>query len=289
MTPDEYCKERAAHSGSSFYYSFLFLDPQRRRAITALYAFCREVDDIVDECSDTNVARAKLEWWRTEIRRLYASRPEHPVSRSLAPLLDRFDLVEEHFLEIIDGMEMDLDQARYDTFRALTLYCHRVAGVVGLMAAEIFGYGNRQTQKYAHTLGLAFQLTNILRDVREDAVRGRIYIPAEELQRFGVDGRQLSQSATPDNVRELFAFQAQRAHEYYDRALRLLPDEDRYAQRSGLIMAAVYAATLREIERDGYRLLEHRISLTPVRKLWLAWLTVFQENRRHARYSRRAA
>ena len=186
MTPDEYCQQRAAASGSSFYYSFLFLEPRRRRAITALYAFCREVDDVVDECPDAGLARTKLDWWRGELAALYTGRAGHPVTQALAATLQDFHLPQEQLLEIIDGMEMDLDHTRYADFKALHLYCYRVASVVGLLAAEIFGYTDRQTLKYAHDLGLAFQLTNIIRDVGEDARRGRIYLPQDELARFGV-------------------------------------------------------------------------------------------------------
>ncbi|HEX9179319.1 MAG TPA: presqualene diphosphate synthase HpnD, partial [Burkholderiales bacterium] len=186
MTPDQYCQEKAAQSGSSFYYSFLFLPPEKRRAITALYAFCREVDDLVDECSDPVVARTKLAWWRQELAGTFAGNPQHPVTRALAPAIERFGLPQEQFQEIIDGMEMDLDQEHYPDFRSLALYCHRVAGVVGLLSAEIFGYQDRATLRYAHELGLAFQLTNILRDVGEDARRGRIYLPMDELAQFGV-------------------------------------------------------------------------------------------------------
>ncbi|HEX9179817.1 MAG TPA: presqualene diphosphate synthase HpnD, partial [Burkholderiales bacterium] len=186
MSPDQYCQEKAAQSGSSFYYSFLFLPPEKRRAITALYAFCREVDDVVDECSDPILARTKLAWWRQELTGAFAGNPQHPVTRALAPAVERFGLPLEQFQEIIDGMEMDLDQDRYADFRSLALYCHRVAGVVGLLSAEIFGYQDRATLKYAHELGLAFQLTNIVRDVGEDARRGRIYLPMDELAQFGV-------------------------------------------------------------------------------------------------------
>ena len=288
MTPAAYCQEKAAGSGSSFYYSFLFLSPEQRRAITALYAFCREVDDVVDECSDPGVARTKLHWWRQEIARVFESRPEHPVGKELVETLDLYPLAREHFEDIIDGMEMDLDQNQYATFKDLALYCHRVAGVVGLMAAEIFGYDDRHTQKYAHSLGMAFQLTNILRDVREDAGRGRVYLPQDELERFQVSASALNGPNDTDQTRALFTHQAVRAREYYDRALALLPEEDRYRQRSGLIMSAIYQSTLAEIEKDGYRILEHRIVLTPLRKLWIAWTTALRENRRRAA-RRRAA
>lgn len=275
MTPDDYCQQKASASGSSFYYSFLFLDQARRQAITALYAFCREVDDVVDECPDPTLAHAKLAWWRTEIAALYQGQPSHPVTQSLATALQGFSLPQEQLLEIIDGMEMDLLQARYADFKALHLYCYRVASVVGLLAAEIFGYTDRRTLKYAHDLGLAFQLTNIIRDVGEDARRGRIYLPQDELARFGVSEADLLQTRYSEAFRRLMEFQVERAQSMYDQAFALLPTSDRKAQRAGLIMAAIYRATLDEIVRDGCRVLDRRMSLTPLRKIWLAGKTWF--------------
>ena len=285
-SPDDYCQERAAKSGSSFYYSFLFLPEEQRKAIMALYAFCREVDDVVDECSDPAVARAKLEFWRNEVRACFEGTPQHPVTRALQPALERFNLQQEYFHEIIDGMEMDLDYDAYPSFTELSLYCYRVASVVGLLTAEIFGYQDRRTLRYANDLGLAFQLTNILRDVHEDVARGRVYLPLDELKRFGVEPSDLTLPQTTDNLRRLFAFQAERAQSYYDRAFGHLPEVDRWPQRSGIIMAAIYRTTLREIENDGFRVLEHRIKLTPLRKLWIAWRTARQEKKRHKRYQR---
>lgn len=275
MTPDEYCQQKASASGSSFYYSFLFLPRERRQAITALYAFCREVDDAVDECSDAGVARAKLAWWRGEVAALYAGRPTHPVTQALATSIQRFALPQEQLAEIIDGMEMDLETVRYPDFKALHLYCYRVASVVGLLAAEIFGYRDRQTLKYAHDLGLAFQLTNIIRDVGEDARRGRIYLPQDELARFGVSEADILASRPSEGFRKLMEFQVERARDYYQRAHSQLPEVDRRSQVAGLIMAAIYRTTLEEIVADGCRVLTHRLSLPPLRKLWLAaktWL-----------------
>ena len=276
MTPDQYCQERTAQSGSSFYYSFLFLEPLRRQAITALYAFCREVDDVVDECSDANVARAQLDWWRSEVQALFDGHPSHPVMKALATSLQHFSLPQEQLLEIIDGMEMDLDNTRYADFKALHLYCYRVASVVGLLAAEIFGYTDRMTLKYAHDLGLAFQMTNIIRDVGEDARRGRIYLPQDELARFGVTDADLLQARYTDSFRKLMEFQVARTTALYQQAFAQLAAADHKAQRAGLIMAAIYRATLDEIVRDDYRVLDQRISLPPLRKLWLAgktWIT----------------
>lgn len=273
MTPDEYCQQKAAQSGSSFYYSFLFLPPPRRRAITALYAFCREVDDTVDECTDTMVARTKLQWWRKEIAAMQAGNPSHPVTLALQPHLVPYSLDTQHMMAIIDGMEMDLDQTRYLDYAGLQKYCWHVAGVVGILSASIFGYTDSRTLAYAEQLGLAFQLTNIIRDVGEDARIGRIYLPINELQQFGVTAADLLNARHSPDFERLMAFQVERAQAAYDRAFGLLPSADRRAQRPGLMMAAIYRAVLHEIERDGYPVLKQRISLTPIRKLWLAWRT----------------
>ncbi|MEK6664608.1 MAG: presqualene diphosphate synthase HpnD [Pseudomonadota bacterium] len=273
MTPAEYCQEKAAQSGSSFYYSFLFLPKPRREAITALYAFCREVDDIADECADASLARTKLEWWRTELANTFADRPTHPVSQALLPAIRAYDLALEQFEEIIDGMEMDLQYVRYADFKALQLYCYRVASVVGQLAAAIFGYSDRKTLKYAHDLGMAFQLTNIIRDVGEDARRNRIYLPQDELAQFGVSESDLLQGHASEGFRALMAHQVARARAFYQQALQALPPQDRKSQRPGLMMAAIYQKLLNEIERDDFRVLHQRITLTPLRKLWIAWRT----------------
>jgi phytoene synthase len=273
MSPDDYCQQKASQSGSSFYYSFLFLPPLRRRAITAFYAFCREVDDVVDECTDLGVARTKLAWWRTEVAALYEGKAKHPVALALAALLPSFRLDQARLHEIIDGMEMDLTQHRYRDFAELRTYCYRVAGVVGLVSAEIFGYKNADTLKYAENLGIAFQLTNIIRDVGEDARRDRIYIPVDELARFNVTAADIMHARQTDAFHALMSFQLERALGFYRDAMQWLPAEDRRAQRTGLIMAAIYRTLLDEINADGLRVLTHRTSLTPLRKLWIAWKT----------------
>jgi len=273
MTPDQYCQNKTAASGSSFYYSFMFLPAERRRAITALYAFCREVDDVVDECSDENVARTTLAWWRGQVAAIYGGTPQHPVAQALVPLVRQFNLPQEHLLEIIDGMEMDLTQHQYADFKSLQLYCYRVASVVGLLAAEIFGYSDRRTLKYAHDLGIAFQLTNIIRDVGEDARRGRIYLPQDELAQFGVPAGDILGSRETEAFSKLMQFQIERAQHYYELALSELPLADRKSQRTGLIMAAIYRATLEEVAFTGCHVLRERVSLPPLRKLWLAFKT----------------
>ncbi len=273
MTPEHYCQQKAAQSGSSFYYSFLFLPQERRQAITALYAFCREVDDVVDETSDPQVAHATLGWWRREIAQMLAGAPTHPVTKALQPHLQTFGLDGQHLLAVIDGMEMDLTQTRYLDFKALERYCWHVASVVGLMSARIFGITDERTLQYAEKLGLAFQLTNIIRDVGEDARRGRIYLPIAELQQFEVPASDILNAKHSERFAQLMHFQTERAQRYYDEAFALLPKADRRAQRAGLIMAAIYRALLEEIAHDGFHVLQHKISLTPLRKLWLAWKT----------------
>ena len=273
MTPDEYCQQKAASSGSSFYYSFLFLPPERRRAITALYAFCREVDDVVDEGLDPQVAAAKLAWWRNEVSNLFAGKPNHPVARALEPHLTPFNITAERLNQIIDGMEMDLRQTRYLDWVALERYCFHVAGVVGLLAASIFGYRDERTLEYAKNLGIAFQLTNIIRDVGEDARKNRVYLPVEDLQRFGVPAADVLQSKETPAFRSLMEFEAERALGYYEKAMAALPAEDRRSQRPGLIMAAIYRTLLGEIQREGFQVLTRRTSLTPLRKFWIAWRT----------------
>jgi phytoene synthase len=271
MTPDAYCEQKAAHSGSSFYYSFLFLPPERRRAMIALYAFCREVDDVVDEGGDPGVARTKLAWWRQEVQSVFAGTPQHPVTRALQPVVGPYGLAPAQLQTVIDGMAMDLEQMRYLDFAGLAQYCDKVAGVVGVMSAQIMGHTDPRTLGYARDLGVAFQLTNVIRDVGEDAQRGRIYLPQDELRRFGVAPSSILRRETGTGFDALMAFQVERARSWYDRALAELPQADRRAQRAGLAMAAIYRALLDEIERDGYRVLDRRIALTPLRKFWIAW------------------
>ena len=277
MTPQQYAQHKAAGSGSSFYYAFLFLPPPQRAAITAFYAYCREVDDVVDEMHDAGVAATKLAWWRQEVAQAFAGHPSHPVLLALMPHAPAYGITGEHLLAVIDGCQMDLDQTRYLDFAGLQRYCQLVAGVVGEVAARIFGHTQPGTLAYAHQLGLALQLTNIIRDVGDDARMGRIYLPLAELQRFDVTAHELLKRESPWGYSERFSalmrFQAQRAHATYDEALALLPEVDRAAQKSGLMMANIYRSLLREIEADGFAVLHQRTSLTPLRKLWIALRT----------------
>jgi 15-cis-phytoene synthase len=280
MSPQEYAQQKAAASGSSFYYAFLFLPAPRRAAITAFYAFCREVDDVVDEVQDLGVAQAKLGWWRQEVAQAFAGKPSHPAMQALMPHCPVYGIEARHLLAVIDGCQMDLDQNRYLDFANLQQYCHLVAGIVGEVAARIFGQTQNTTTDYAHRLGLAFQLTNIIRDVGEDAVRGRIYLPVNDLQRFDLKAHELlKRGAVPGSdtadferrFRALMDFQCQRALRTYDEALALLPAADRQAQKPGLMMASIYRTLLQEIAADPMLVLTQRVSLTPLRKFWLAW------------------
>ena len=273
-TPEHYVQEKAAKSGSSFYYAFLFLPPPRRAAITAFYAFCREVDDVVDETSDVGVAATKLAWWRSEVAKAFAGQPsQHPVLLALMPHAPLYQITAAHLHAVIDGCEMDLQQSRYLDFPGLQRYCHLVAGIVGEVAASIFGQTDPQTTAYAHKMGLAFQLTNIIRDVGDDARRGRIYLPVNELKQFDVKANEVLNRGYSERFTALMKFQADRAHRTYDEALALLPDADRRAQKPGLMMANIYRTLLREIEANQFQVLHQRISLTPVRKLWIAMQT----------------
>ena len=277
MTPQQYVQDKAARSGSSFYYAFLFLPPARRAAITAFYAFCREVDDVVDEVSESSIAASKLQWWRQEVAQSWAGQPSHPVMKALRPLADDYGIEASHLLAVIEGCQVDLDQTRFLDYPALQRYCHLVAGVVGEVAANIFGCTADATVQYAHHLGLAMQLTNIIRDVGDDARRGRIYLPVSELQRFDVKAHELLKREAPwgysERFQALMRFQAERAHAAYDTALKLLPEPDRVAQKPGLMMANIYRTLLREIESQHFQVLHQRTSLTPIRKLWIATRT----------------
>ncbi len=273
MTPEQYVQDKASKSGSSFYYAFLFLPPARRAAITAFYVFCREVDDVVDEVQDATVAATKLAWWRKEVGSAYGGQASHPVMKALMPHAASFDIRAEHLLAVIEGCQMDLEQSRYLDFPGLARYCHLVAGIVGEVSSGIFGRTQPATIEYAHKLGLAMQLTNIIRDVGDDARRGRIYLPISELQQFEVKAHEILNRGYSDRFTALMRFQAERAHRFYDEAFALLPDADRQRQKPGLMMGNIYRTLLREIESDNFQVLHQRTSLTPVRKLWIAFRT----------------
>jgi phytoene synthase len=273
MNPEEYCRQKAVAGGSSLHYSLLFLAPEKRAALTALLAFCREVEGVVDECSDARVARTKLAWWRLEVGRLFEGKPNHPVTNALLPFTGIFQSGADRLNQVIDGIEMDLAQTRYLDFAGLKRYCEQTTGAAAAAATEILGYRNALSLEYAGHLGIAVRLAKIIRDVGADARRNRIYLPMDEMKQFDVPAADILQMKHSGNFTKLMAFQAHRASAMFDAAIRSLPLEDRSAQRPGLIMAAICRATLAEVEQDGFRVLSHRTSLTPLRKLWLAWKT----------------
>ena len=277
----DYCHQKAAESHSSFLSGFRFLSVEKRNAITVLYAFCRELDDVVDGCTDLNVAQITLNWWRSDLEKVFNNEmPEHPVHQALKDIRASFDLPKNEFEALIDGMQMDLEQARYGSFDELKLYCHRVAGVVGCLIARILGFSNPQTLEYADKMGLALQLTNIIRDVGEDARQGRIYLPIEEMQKFDVPANVIMQCKPTDNFAKLMQFQVDRARETYREAMLLLPAADKKSQKVGLIMAAIYYALLNEIDRDGAQnVLTYKIAIPSPRKKRIAlktWLFGFK-------------
>lgn len=277
----DYCRQKAAESHSSFLSGFRFLSVEKRNAITVLYAFCRELDDVVDGCTDPNVAQITLNWWRSDLEKVFNNEmPEHPVHQALKDIRASFDLPKNEFEALIDGMQMDLEQARYGSFDELKLYCHRVAGVVGSLIARILGFSNPKTLEYADKMGLALQLTNIIRDVGEDARQGRIYLPIEEMQKFDVPANVIMQCKPTDNFAKLMQFQVDRARETYREAMLLLPAADKKSQKVGLIMAAIYYALLNEIDRDGAQnVLTYKIAIPSPRKKRIAlktWLFGFK-------------
>ena len=281
MQPLDYCRQKAAESRSSFLAAFRFLPQRRQDAMTVLYAFCRELDDVVDDCTDMQVAQTTLNWWRADLAKVFdGGAPEHPVCRALQGVVAEFALPHDELAEIIEGMQMDLTQARYANFAELQLYCHRVAGVVGRLITRILGFSCPETLDYADKMGLALQLTNIIRDVGEDARNGRIYLPMEDLQRFDVPAQTIMQAAPTPQFAELMAFQIARARATYREALALLPAADKKAQKMGLILAAIYYALLNEIERDGAQnVLKYKIAIPGPRKKRIAlkiWLFGFK-------------
>jgi len=267
----QYCEEKTRGSGSSFFYAFLFLPEDQRRAMMALYAFCREVDDIADEIDEQDVAMQKLHFWNEELDRTFTGKPRHPVGEELNWARQHFHLTEELFLEMLDGMRMDV--TRHSMLKAadLALYCYRVAGVVGLLSIEVFGHQSRQASDFATTLGEALQLTNILRDLQEDAKRGRIYIPQEDRIRFAVADQDFMDGNMSSGMQSLIAHYVDKTGVLYTKALALLPDEDRVSLRPSLLMGAIYYAHFKRIQKNPHTLWLHPPRLLPIHKIWIAW------------------
>jgi phytoene synthase len=251
---------------TSFYYSFLVLPAEKRRAIVAVWDFCRAVDDAVDEAPEGEalgggtLAAARVAAWRKELAACYGEgTPATGQGRRLAPFIGRFGLPRDAFERVIEGVAMDLERSRYETFEDLREYCLRVASAVGLICLEIFGYKNPRTRDYGADLGLALQITNIVRDIRTDLARGRVYLPIEDLRRFGCSEADLAAGVVTPAVRALLAFECKRAQAHYERAERELPPEDRRAMVAARIMGGIYHAILRRIERSGYDVFQGKV------------------------------
>ena len=275
MTPQEYCKQKTKESHSSFLSAFIFLKKEKREALTALYAYCREVDDIADECLDHEIASKKLNWWREEVERLFKGEPQHPVSKALHPFLSHFNLSKNYFIEIIDGMEMDVKFNRYESFEQLELYCYRVASCVGILSAHIFGFKNKDTLTFAKNLGIALQLTNIIRDLGEDARRGRIYIPLDELKKLGVSEEEIISLKNSEKIKILVQNQSDRAKKFYELASKTLPIEDKKSQKISLVMGNIYYVLLKEIIKDNpEKILNQKTILPGFRKMRISILTM---------------
>ena len=277
MTPIQYCYEKVKESKSNFTWTFYFISKNRRDALISLYAFCREIDDIVDNTIDLEVATAKINWWKNEINRLFHETPQHPVTKSLFNFIDTYELNEAYFLEMLDGMEMDLKFNRYESFKQLQLYCYRVAGVVGILCVKILGFKNQTTLKFAHDLGIALQLTNIVRDVGEDARKNRIYIPLDELHQFNVSEEDILKFQENKNVSNLLIYQIERAENFYKSAYEKIPKEDVNSQIPGLLMGKIYETLLLEIKRDRpEQTLNHKVILPPFRKMLVIFKCFFK-------------
>jgi phytoene synthase len=277
MTPIQYCYEKVKESKSNFTWTFYFISKNRRDALISLYAFCREIDDIVDNTIDLEVATAKINWWKNEINRLFHETPQHPVTKSLFNFIDTYELNEAYFLEMLDGMEMDLKFNRYESFKQLQLYCYRVAGVVGILCVKILGFKNQTTLKFAHDLGIALQLTNIVRDVGEDARKNRIYIPLDELHQFNVSENDILRFQENKNVSNLLIYQIERAENFYRSAYEKIPKEDINSQIPGLLMGKIYETLLLEIKRDRpEQTLNRKVILPPFRKMLVIFKCFFK-------------
>ena len=255
---------------TNFYYAFVFLPREKRRAIEAVYAFARRGDDIVDSDLEPERAAEEMARYREALDDCYAGRAATPELRALAQSVARFKIPRQPFEDLILGLEMDLSVTRYDTFEDLALYCYRVASTIGLIAIEIFGYRNPRTRDYAVNLGMALQLVNILRDLESDARRGRLYLPREDLERFGVRPGELLAGSYNDPVIELMQFECDRARHYFDLAREMLPPEDRRSMVAAEIMAAIYWRLLRLIQERRYNVFGKRVRLSRPLKFWTA-------------------
>jgi len=271
MTPQDYCQKRARDSGSSFYYAFNFLPEKKRRGMMALYAFCREVDDVADEIDNPNEASQHMQQWRDEISTVFHDKPSHAVGKELQWACQHFAWDEELFYEVIDGMLTDISHKPFIKNSDLSLYCYRVAGVVGLLSIEVFGYQQRTSRHFATTLGEALQLTNILRDISEDIQRERIYLPQQIRAQFGVNDQDLHAGNITANVQSLLQHYADKIENLYQHALEFLPMEDRITLRPSIIMGAIYYAQFKKIKALHFDVWKHSARISTWQKIQLAW------------------
>jgi phytoene synthase len=276
MTPHQYCQQKVLHDGSSLHYSLRFLPASQRQVLTALYAFYQEVSEVCYECRDMAVGQVKLKWWQEEVANTFAGTPQHPVGQALTEAIHRHQLLQHYFQEIIEGKLKDLSISRYNSFEQLEQYCQCTSGVLSLLCTQVLGYQHNSTLKYAEQLGIALQLSYLLREICRDLQHGRLYIPQEDLTRFNVGEQTLFNGQLLETVQALFAYQATRIRAYYYNAFKYLAKEDRFSQRSGLIRAQLALATLQEIENEGYQLFKYPTRLTAVRKLWITLHTLGQ-------------
>lgn len=262
-------------SRTNFYYSFSFLPRAEREAIHTVYAFCKHIDDIVDENPTTDTAkvlekRERLQWWRQQIDALYAGESTHAVVATLGPVVRSFSIPKQYFLTLIDGCERDLIQRRYETFDELKDYCYSVAGIVGLISIEIFGYKYEQTKEYAVNLGYALQLTNILRDIKHDKDRGYVYLPKADMAKFKYTEADLLNEVYDERFVNLMEYEARRAREYFNKARAALRSDERITMFAAEIMDAIYYRILEKIELKNYDVFRHRVRVSTIHKVWIA-------------------
>lgn len=282
LDSQQFTREKTRKSKTNFYYSFLFLPKAKRDAIFTVYSFCRQTDDIVDSASSPEAARVPLDAWRKELDACFERKPTHPITQALGDVVERFSIPCEYFHELIDGCEMDLTIRCYETFDDLKTYCYRVASVVGLICIEIFGYRNPNTRDYAVNLGMALQLTNILRDVGEDIRNGRIYLPAEDLERFGYSEEELQREIYNPAFVDLMRFHAMRAQDYYDKADSLYDRRDHHLLFPAEIMKKIYYRLFEKIARADYNVYANRIRISNRQKMFIAASTFLGSQFRRA-------
>ena len=270
MSPEEYCHDKVSKSKSNFVGAFALLKREQRTGIEAVYAFCREIDDIADECSDPSLAHLKLSWWKDEVEKNFITSSQHPVLKALKKPIEKFSLPKNDFLAVIDGVMMDLAHKPFSNWDDLNIYCDKVAGAVGRLSTRIFGPVNEQILEYANLLGRACQYTNILRDIGEDANKERIYLPLSLLEKHQFQIQVKSFVENP-NFRVMCAEMASINYKLYQEAFKKLPKQEYSRQRAGIVMGAIYRELLRTIESSHFKVLNQKISLTPIEKFWIAW------------------